>query len=267
VLKQILLTTYLTAQILLFCPGAMCHAGDIIEDEHYGDPKVEAMIKAGESKESAGDFAAAESYFKQAEASYNKLPKRDIHQLADILWVLEKLYEKQKNYLQATNYAVRIINVEKNLNGKDSILIAEDYKQLAHLEFLMDKYEQAKTNDLTAIKIALPAWPGDYCRAVIAARDNCFRKYQLLADCYANAAECAARLGKTEEGIRIYNTGLQECSKLDSIDLPKEVAEDLVLKEYSDFLKRNNKTEEAQGVDKRREGISGVAGAALAAPN
>ncbi|HEY9775551.1 MAG TPA: tetratricopeptide repeat protein [Planktothrix sp.] len=215
------------------------------------DAAIEQEITSGEAEEKSGKLAQAEKYYKAAEDRYAHLKKGDPRQLDEALWQLAHLYEAEKRFRLAIDYCNKIIANETVIYGKTHILIAECYKYRAQLEQKNGEFAQAKKTYAVALKLAVPAFEGEYYWCVAAAKDNAWKKDKLVTGCYIGEAECCEALDDYAGAEKMYKDGYAACENLNG-HLPKEVAEDMILEGQSAYLKRMKRMDEAKILDQRR---------------
>lgn len=212
---------------------------------------IESMIKAGEAAEKAKNLALAERYYRYAAVRCAALKKNNEEQLADILSLCSKLYEKKKKYDVAISYAVKLLELEEKMYGKSHVYIAESAKKLADLQAEAGQLTEARDSYLRAADIASNAFAGGYYWCVTAANANSVRKLDLVIACYDGYVKTFEKVD--DGGIAIddaYRMAIDKLATVREVHAPYYNPQMVMLDHYRDYLARANRPEAKSDVDK-----------------
>jgi tetratricopeptide (TPR) repeat protein len=224
-----------------------------------GNPVVQQLIDRAVSFAKAGRTQEADENFRSAykQAQVLKLPEG--LQTVKIYEGLRDLNLKQKKYDQAIEYAQKITQIDQNRLGSQHILVAEDQKKVADLQFERGKWDEARQAYTDAIATATGAPSSGYGFAAVNVKDPVARaakvaanqnaKRKLLTYAYDGLTKCFDKLDDITTTEDLYVSTIHQLAQVKDAEVPKNGLRTMVLSRYHAYLDSIQRPDDAIALD------------------
>ncbi len=231
----------------------------VMTADDKGNPVVQQLINRAVSFAKAGRTQEADENYRSAykQAQILKLPEG--WQTIRIYEGLRDLNLKQKKYDQAIEYAKKITQLDQNRFGEQNILVAEDQKKVADLQFEQGKWDEARQSYSDAIATATGAPSFGYGFAGVNAKDpvahaakvasNQNAKRTLLTYAYDGLTKCLDKLDDITTTEDLYVSTIHQLSQVKDTEVPKNGLRTMVLSRYHAYLDSIQRPDDAIALD------------------
>lgn len=231
----------------------------VMTADDKGNPVVQQLINRAVSFAKAGRTQEADENYRSAykQAQILKLPEG--WQTIRIYEGLRDLNLKQKKYDQAIEYAKKITQLDQNRFGEQNILVAEDQKKVADLQFEQGKWDEARQSYSDAIATATGAPSSGYGFAGVNAKDPVARaakvasnqnaKRTLLTYAYDGLTKCLDKLDDITTTEDLYVSTIHQLSQVKDTEVPKNGLRTMVLSRYHAYLDSIQRPDDAIALD------------------
>lgn len=252
--------------LCIFLVSQTSAAYAVMTADDKGNPVVQQLINRAVGFAKAGRNQEADEIYRSAykQAQLLKLPEG--WQTVRIYEGLRDLSLKQKKYDQAIEYAQKITQVDQALRGAQSIIVAEDQKKVADLQFEQGKYDEARQSYADAIATATGAPSSGYGFGNATGKDlvaraakiaaNQTAKRTLLTYAYDGLTKCFDKLDDITTTEDLYVATIHQLAAVKDPEVPKNGLRTMVLNRYHAYLNSIQRPDDAIALDSELSELS-----------